>query len=342
MAKKKTKKMEKVEAPEVELTQDADSGDANVATSADGQDAQVGSPQEEGEAIQEETEGADDEIGSSDEADEGGLADDELSQADNAEFMAKLMDYGNEVNLQPKDGEAADTFQARVIEKIAEIPDDEWKALKKETQLWFNDVVRAMREEKAASAKPTKNKKKKEKVEKAKGEAKKISAEKVGTGFKKHSNGWEILKLVQDNAGEKGLTMDEIVKLAEAKPVKSGSIPNRVRQVVMMGALKDDQYGGFLDKVGDKFIYVGRDLDADPDPAAPKPKEAKTKKGGPTDKKVIVPTARKRAKEVGLDPETVEGTGKNGAVTLPDVEARIAADSGNSEDPPKKTKKTKK
>jgi pyruvate dehydrogenase E2 component (dihydrolipoamide acetyltransferase) len=47
-----------------------------------------------------------------------------------------------------------------------------------------------------------------------------------------------------------------------------------------------------------------------------------------TKRRAISPTARKRAKELGLDPENVQGTGAQGAVTLADVEAasqKIAA-----------------
>jgi pyruvate dehydrogenase E2 component (dihydrolipoamide acetyltransferase) len=42
-------------------------------------------------------------------------------------------------------------------------------------------------------------------------------------------------------------------------------------------------------------------------------------------RRAVSPTARKRAKELGIDPETVRGTGAQGAVTLADIEAAAKA-----------------
>ena len=58
--------------------------------------------------------------------------------------------------------------------------------------------------------------------------------------------------------------------------------------------------------------------EAPPEPGiSPKPSEA-------VQRRAVTPSARRRAKEKGLDPNTLSGTGAQGAVTLGDVEAAAA------------------
>lgn len=52
--------------------------------------------------------------------------------------------------------------------------------------------------------------------------------------------------------------------------------------------------------------------------AAPQPAQPET---APAGRRPVSPSARKRARELGIDPDTVNGTGVQGAVTLADVEA---------------------
>ena len=59
--------------------------------------------------------------------------------------------------------------------------------------------------------------------------------------------------------------------------------------------------------------------------AAPAPAVPATATATATTRAAVSPSARRRAKELGIDPETLHGSGAQGAVTLADIEAAAAA-----------------
>lgn len=62
---------------------------------------------------------------------------------------------------------------------------------------------------------------------------------------------------------------------------------------------------------------------APPQPALPRVPEVE--KALPAARHPVSPSARRRARELGLDPDSVHGTGPQGSVTLADIEAAVAA-----------------
>ena len=190
-------------------------------------------------------------------------------------LLQTLIDHGDAAGLAPEGGESAESFQDRIFDKINDkkvFTDKDWGGLPEPTQLWFNALVKAKKDAHATSSKATKVSKSKT-LKKAKETAKDKVKAVTGQGFKAGTNGFEICQLIAK--AKKAMTLEQIVKAAEKKPIKSNSIPNRVKQVVTEGARPSGRYGGLFTEDDGKYTYIGPDLAEAEKAAAAKAKDTK-------------------------------------------------------------------
>ena len=119
--------------------------------------------------------------------------------------------------------------------------------------------------------------------------------------------------------------------VVEVPAPRSGTVARlhgKVGEFVAIGAVLVD----FADETRDEGAIVG-ELETAPSPQekpapSPGPRPPVRARPGAAPRAQIIPSARRRAIELNIDPGAVEGTGPGGVITLGDVEAAARARAG--------------
>jgi hypothetical protein len=177
--------------------------------------------------------------------------------------------YVKDVGVEIPDGVDDVGIQSLILDAIRSMDDAKWDKLSDETKLWSNELFEGKKPAKLEPEKPaakgaTPKKKVGDPLVKAKVDAKKKSVAvkkdvEGGKLFHAGSNSDDIYQIVC-GAGDAGISLDDTIKAAEERPIKSTNIPGRVKDILKMCAKMDGlSCSGLMKLENGKYYAVVQD-----------------------------------------------------------------------------------